>query len=75
MYCYLKEEEKKARDQLDKLTPEEREARIAEEEAAKMHENSKVSHFSKLGKTFSQTSKVLSGGRGGRGGRGIGGRK
>eukprot|EP00602_Paraphysomonas_sp_CaronLab_P003622 CAMPEP_0185031270 /NCGR_PEP_ID=MMETSP1103-20130426/18650_1 /TAXON_ID=36769 /ORGANISM="Paraphysomonas bandaiensis, Strain Caron Lab Isolate" /LENGTH=475 /DNA_ID=CAMNT_0027566745 /DNA_START=447 /DNA_END=1874 /DNA_ORIENTATION=- len=69
------EEEKKARDQLDKLTPEEREARIAEEEAAKMHENSKVSHFSKLGKTFSQTSKVLSGGRGGRGGRGIGGRK
>jgi hypothetical protein len=54
---------------LDSLTEEQRAKITEDEEAEKAHNQSKVNHFSKLGKAFAvTTSKVLSGGRGGRGG-------
>lgn len=53
------------------LSDEEREKLLADEESLKVHENDKVNHFAKLGKTFAVgTSKLFGGGRGGRGNKG-----
>mmetsp|Transcript_12203 Transcript_12203/g.12587 ORF Transcript_12203/g.12587 Transcript_12203/m.12587 type:complete len:396 (-) Transcript_12203:71-1258(-) len=60
------EEERKKQEKLNELSPEERERLSLEEDAAKAHDQNKVNHFAKLGKSFavSSSSKLLSGGRG-----------
>jgi hypothetical protein len=60
------DEERKKQEKLQGLSPEERERLSIEEEAVKAHDSNKVSHFAKLGKSFtvSSASKLLNGGRG-----------
>jgi hypothetical protein len=59
---------------LNALSDDEREKLLADEQSQKAHENDKVNHFAKLGKTFAVgTSKLFGGGgRGNKGGRGGG---